>query len=693
MRYATAMAFLPSRALPILFRSRITRSPLCVRATLPDDGLRGFALLRADSQRAWNAVRQISTSSVSTPASANLPTSEAFKPVYDAGYISEYYSARPITAVTRLARVAAPFGVWLMRVRYFDKIWANPPTEKRADQLRELLCWAGPTYLKIGQAIGNRPDIVGLVYSSALQTLVDDVGTFDSDLAQAIVCEQLGIENVSEVFSEFGEEAVASASLGQVHKARLRKSGEWVAVKVQRPLLRNTAPLDVYVLRRLADYAKKTFTLRSNLVGIVDEFASRLWEELDYEQEANNMDRFRELYADDNIYIPRVYREYTTERVLTMEWIDGDKPPWMPREDARRLINIGVQCSLRQLLEYGLLHADPHVGNLLRKRDTNQLVYLDFGMCITLPKETRNTLIAAVVRLINRDYGRLAEDFVKLGFLPDGIDTKPIVPLLQKAFGDASDNDSVAGLSFGKLAENLTELAIKTPVRIPVFFTLIIRSLTILEGIALQTDSEFKIVDQSYPFVVQRVLSDDSPVLKQALRNVLISEETGRIRWDRLQSIASGLSSSSSSSSYSKSVSRGALDGVSSAAVERLLDFTLSEKGEFFRTALTLELTDTVDAVQLALAHRAHQLSGGLLPRPLEDFDAERVEKGLQIADAVRRRGPSLLGGAGDSRREIVAERMSEMVRVVLADITDRNTRRILRRLVRFVLGERVKEE
>ncbi len=684
------MAFLPSRALPLFVRTRLGANARCVRARLGDDGLRGFALLRADSRRAWSFVRQISTTGFAQPVSATDPPSDAFKPVYDPGFITEYYAARPVSAAVRLARVAAPFGTWLLRVRYLDKMRSNPPTERRAEQLRELLCWAGPTYLKIGQAIGNRPDIVGLVYSSALQTLVDDVGTFESGIAQAIVCDQLGIGSLSEVFSEFEEEAMASASLGQVHKARLRDSGDWVAVKVQRPLLRNTAPLDVYVLRRLAAYAKKTFTLRSNLVGIVDEFASRLWEELDYTREANNMDRFRELYADENIYVPRVYRQYTTERVLTMEWIDGDKPPWLPREDARRLINIGVQCSLRQLLEQGLLHADPHIGNLLRKRDTKQLVYLDFGMCITLPKETRNTLIAAIVRLINRDYGRLADDFVKLGFLPEGTDTKPLVPLLQKAFGDASGNGSVAGLSFGKLAENLTELAITTPVRIPVFFTLVIRSLTILEGIALQTDREFKIVDQSYPFVVQRVLTDDSPVLKQALRNVLINEHTGRIRWDRLQSIASGLSSSSSS--YSASVAPSALDGVSSAAVERLLDFTLSDQGEFFRSALTLELTDTIDAVQLALAHRAHQLSFGLLPKPLDDFDPDRVTAGLRIVDAMRRRGPALLGGAASSRRGILAERLNETVRVVMADITDRNTRRVLRRLVRFVLGDRAKD-
>ncbi len=266
---------------------------------------------------------------------------------------------------------------------------------------------------------------------------------------------------------------MASASLGQVHKARLR-SGEVVAVKIQRPALQLTAALDLYILRRAAAFAKRRFGLRTDLVGIVDEFGGRLWEELDYVREADNCDKFRQLYAEDTdeIYVPQIYRDLTTRRVLVQEWIEGTKAPWFPKEDALKLISIGVQCSLRQLLEEGFVHSDPHVGNLLRLKQNGKpkLVYLDFGMVTHIDVETRYNLIAAIVRLINRDYANLAKDFVKLGFLPTDADTSPVAPLLEKAFGDASSGGDVKDLSFGKLTSNLTGLAFATPIRIPVFF-------------------------------------------------------------------------------------------------------------------------------------------------------------------------------------------------------------------------------
>lgn len=623
-------------------------------------------------------------------------------PTYDAAAMNEYYDARPVEAISRLLRVAVPYSAWIIQTRYLDKYiykFGTIPTEKRAEQLRKLLTWAGPTYIKYGQAIGNRPDVVGLVYSKSLQKLVDNVGTFDIEVALEIVRRELGISDIHDVFAEFDTTAVASASLGQVHKARLH-TGEQVAVKIQRPEAPITAPIDLYVLRKGAAFAKRRFKLRSDLVGAVNEFGTRLWEELDYVNEADNMDKFRKLYAESNpdIYVPHVHRKYTTSRVLTMEWIDGDKPPWFPQDDALRLINIGVQCSLRQLLQEGMLHADPHVGNLMRHKASNQLVYLDFGMCITLSEQVRYSLIAAIVRLINRDYENLADDFVTLGFLPEDTDTKPLVPLLEKAFGDASEGEGVSNLSFGKLTSNLTELATTTPIRIPVFFTLVIRSLTILEGIALQTDPDFKIVDQSYPFVVQRVLEDDSDILLEALQNVLIDQKTRRVRWDRLQSIASGLSNGNGSGKKDKGapVTTPAEDTdsfISSTAMTRLLDFTLSDRGMFFRNALTLELSDTVDAVQLALAHRTSQLTGGLFPKPTDNFDSERVQVAMRIIDAIRRRGPDLLGKSdtpqAKERREKMSQVLNQTVRVVLADISDRNTRRFLRKLMKAILGEK----
>ncbi|PXF43220.1 hypothetical protein BWQ96_07049 [Gracilariopsis chorda] len=687
---------LPSNRLP----PRAPRRPYA--SASEQTAQRGFQLFRSDVSRLSRLLR----GDLSAILDRNFSLTR-----YDSAAIAKYYDARPFTAFIRVTAIGLPFLVWLFRVRKWDR-WrgtAGDPetTVMRAEQLRRLLTWAGPTYLKVGQAVGNRPDLVGVLYSNELQKLVDDVGTFDGNVAIKMVCEELQLNHISELFDEFAVEAFASASLGQVHYARL-KNGDRVAVKVQRPTVERDAALDVYVLRKVALFAKKRFKLRSDLVGIVDEFATRLWEELDYVNEANNCERFEVLYADsnDDVIVPKIYRNLTSKRVLTMEWIDGDKAPWMPEEDAQRLIRIGVQCSLQQLLDKGFVHADPHGGNLLRTKH-GKLCYLDFGMCVQVDQQTRYNLVAAIVRLINRDYENLAVDFVKLGFLPPDADTEPLVPLLAKAFGDASTSSALSDLSFGRLTDNLSELAFKTPIRIPVFFTLIIRSLTILEGFALQTDSAFKIVDESYPYVVKRILTDDSPVFQRALESVLVDPDTGRIRWSRFNSILNTRSSSLSEEGDGRSVGDSlvsqdknrdeTLSNVSNTALSRVIDFTISHRGAFLRRALELELADTADAVQLAAAKRFSDATYGLVPPPADEIDMDRVEKAIEIAKAIRARAPEVLStfavdssNTREDRRERqrrLTEQLREASRAVAGSIAERNTKRVLRKAVNVIFG------
>lgn len=661
---------------------------------------RGFRLLRSDLKRFGRVLKGDLTAILDRSLSLRR---------YDSAAIAQYYDARPFSAIVRVTSVGVPFLLWLFGVRKYD-VWRGVSGDKevaamRAEQLRKLLTWAGPTYLKVGQAVGNRPDLVGVVYSNELQKLVDDVGTFDSDVAVGMLCDELRISEVGEVFEYFGKEAVASASLGQVHRGKLL-TGEEVAVKIQRPTVENDAALDVYVLRKVARFARKRFKLRSDLVGIVDEFAERLWEELDYVHEADNCEKFERLYSqgNDSVYVPKVYRRLTTKRILTMEWIEGDKAPWFPKEDARRLIRVGVQCSLEQLLDKGFVHADPHGGNLLRMKD-GKLCYLDFGMCVEVAPEIRQDLVAAIVRLINRDYDNLGTDFVKLGFLPPDADTEPLAPLLTNAFGDASTGSALSDLSFSRLADNLSGLAFATPIRIPVFFTLIIRSLTILEGFALQTDASFKIVDESYPYVVGRVLRDDSPAFQKALKDVLIDSDSGRIRWTRLRSLVSTRSSSLSGDRGGKEIETvtkaqgDALGGMSNRALNRVIDFALSDRGGFLREALQLELADTADAIQLAVATRISHATRGILPAPKEEVDMDRLEKAVTLAQALRMRVPELLSGVHSGnennrddirkRQERLVEELFEASRAVTGSLVERNTRRLLRKAIGTIFGER----
>lgn len=344
-----------------------------------------------------------------------------------------------------------------------------------------------------------------------------------------------------------------------------------------------------------------------------------------------------------------------------------------------------------------------------------RLCYLDFGMCVLVAGQIRLDLIAAIVRLINRDYAGLGEDFVKLGFLPTDVDPRPIVPLLEKAFGDASSGEGLSDLSFSRLADNLSGLAFETPIRIPAFFTLVIRSLTILEGFALQTDASFRIVDESYPYVVGRVLSDDSPVLQKALQDILIDKSTGRLNWNRLNSLLT-TRSASLPESHRKSSDRDKFalrassrnssftSQMSDRALERVLDFVLSEKrGGFLRAALQLELTDTIDAAQLALAHRISAASNGVIPSPRERPDVKRLERAVSLVHELRVRSPALLlrpprmagdlGGMSDEhlqkhRRKQLTRQLLDTSRIVAANITDRNARRTLRKIIASIFGD-----
>ncbi|KAJ1478697.1 ABC1 family-domain-containing protein [Baffinella frigidus] len=365
--------------------------------------------------------------------------------------------------------------------------------------LQAALTAAGPTGVKIGQALSNRPDLVGQEYMDALGALQDDVGAFSTEEAARIIAANLGAD-VAEVLERLPVAPVASASLGQVYRARLRgmAPGQEVAVKVQRPGLASLIPLDMYILRGVAGIGKMVLKLRSDLPSILDEFASRLFEEIDYNQEANNAIRFGQLYGDiEGLVVPSIYPDFCSRQVLTMEWIQGTKAPWtegkgndapegprgseVERKAWAELIKVGVQCNLKQLLDDGFFHADPHSGNLL-KTENGDLAYLDFGMMSSLSQPRRYELIAAIVHLINRDYKLLARDFQVLEFIPEDFeDLDAMSVALEKAFGDASSGGRLAAVNFAKLADNLAAIAFRFPFRIPAYYSLIIRSLTILE--------------------------------------------------------------------------------------------------------------------------------------------------------------------------------------------------------------------
>jgi predicted unusual protein kinase regulating ubiquinone biosynthesis (AarF/ABC1/UbiB family) len=515
---------------------------------------------------------------------------------YDPQAITDYYRARPLQIAARTKQLFVPLARYITRV-WWDKrqgVTSDAVSRQRAIELRELLTQLGPASIKIGQALSTRPDIVPPLLLEELTKLQDQIPPFDNAIAYRFIEEELG-GRPDELFEELSERPIAAASLGQVYKGKL-KTGETVAVKVQRPGLTQTITQDLYILRGLAQWVMKRFTIvRSDLVGILDEFATRIFEEMDYNHEGRNAERFASLYGYiPEIYIPKIYWDYTGRRVLTMEWIEGTKLTEIAAIeaqgiDATALIEVGVQCSLRQLLEYGFFHADPHPGNLLAMRD-GRLAYLDFGMMSQMEPYQRYGLIEAIVHLVNRDFESLASDYVKLEFLDPDVDLTPIIPAFAQVFNEAMTS-SVADINIKVITDKLSELMYEYPFKVPAYFALIIRSLVTLEGIAINVDPDFKVLSKAYPYVAKRLLTDPAPELRSSLKNLLFRED--QFRWNRLENL---LRNAKGSSEYDLS---GSLD--------QAIDFLFSERGEFIRDRVAQELINSLDTFGQQTVDRIQQ--------------------------------------------------------------------------------------
>ncbi|MEM8777506.1 MAG: AarF/ABC1/UbiB kinase family protein [Cyanobacteria bacterium P01_G01_bin.49] len=513
------------------------------------------------------------------PISDTSPDSWQYRPEI----IEQYYSQRFLQVCGRLFSVFQIFARFALGL-WWDKVRGKNPKEerKRAIDLREMLTTLGPTYIKIGQALSTRPDLVPPVYLDELTTLQDQLPSFPNEIAYRFIQEELG-KHPDTIYRELSAKPIAAASLGQVYRGTL-KTGEKVAVKVQRPDLIKRITLDIYIIRKLSIWAQKTFSfIRSDLVAITDELAGRIFEEINYFQEGRNAEEFAELYGHlPEIYIPKIYWEYTGRRVLTMEWIEGTKLTNIEAIEsagisATHLVEVGVNCSLRQLLEHGFFHADPHPGNLLAMTD-GRLAYLDFGMMSRIKPYQRYGLIEAVVHLVNRDFESLAYDYVKLDFLTPETDLEPIIPALTEVFGNALGS-SVAELNFKSITDQMSDMMYEFPFKVPAYYALILRSMVTLEGIAIGIDPNFKVLSKAYPYVAKRLLIDPSPQLRASLKDLLFKD--GSFRWNRLENL---LRNAKDSQDYD-------FDRVLNQAT----DFLFSQRGEFIREKLINEIINALD--------------------------------------------------------------------------------------------------
>lgn len=569
------------RARPRVCRRRATRdttaSPLAVN---------GKPVLEADDwfftesgQKGWFEAMELNTI---TPELPELLTEMGVQ--YDPDRLSHALRSKRTELVTRALQISTSLGTFIAQlVRDYATGQIRRNMKLRARQLTTVLTKLGPSFVKVGQALSARPDLFPRTYLEELSTLQDQLPSFPQKLALTVIEQELG-SPVDEIFADLSEFPVAAASLGQVYKGKL-KTGEDVAVKVQRPGIGENIALDMILLRRLMAVVDKRLSFYQPIVPLVDEFAGKLFAELDYIAEGHNCEKFQSLYGDmDNIRTPKIYWNYSARRVLTMEWIDGVKltdDEGLSEFDFKLtdFINVGLECSLRQLLEHGFFHADPHPGNLLATRE-GDLVFLDFGMMSTAPVTARYALIAHVVHLVNRDYLAMCQDYYELDFMDPSVDTTPIAPALANFFDDILDQSSVSKINFKTIIDGLGDVLFEFPFQVPGYYALIIRSLTVLEGLALQADPDYRLLDQAYTYMASRLLTDPEPRLRQSLQEVLF--KNGRFRWNRLENLVNEGSKSQS---------------FQPQQMWLLLNWIVSPGAEEIRDQLAKELSTVLDAV------------------------------------------------------------------------------------------------
>ncbi|CAJ1953251.1 unnamed protein product [Sphenostylis stenocarpa] len=366
-------------------------------------------------------------------------------------------------------------------------------------------------------------------------------------------------------------------------------------------------------------------------------------QEMDYNNEASNGIKFRNLYGSiPDVVVPLMYMEYTTHKVLVMEWIEGEK---LSEVRDLYLIEVGVYCSFNQLLECGFYHADPHPGNLLRTYD-GKLAYLDFGMTGEFKQELRDGFMEACLHLVNRDFDALAKDFVTLGLLPPTADKEAVTKALTGVFQDAVAK-GVRNISFGDLLGNLGTTIVNIRKGISVYGRNILAagrnivseqvgklikttslsmqesflcinsnlgylhtsrlslegsalgSLAVLEGIAISFNPEYKVLGSTYPWIARKVLTDSSPQLTSSLETLLYKD--GVFRIDRLESLLT----ESLRAKTKKAIVKQTEGADSRMVVKEILSFTLTEKGEFVREIIVQEFAKGLDALGVATLETA----------------------------------------------------------------------------------------
>jgi len=382
---------------------------------------------------------------------------------------------------------------WINRSRFGQRLFRRKRSPKRQvystpERIRITIEELGPTYIKFGQILADRPDMVSERFRNELKKLQSKAKPFNDDDAQNLIRKELGLE-IEEVFSEFDTECFASASIGQVYKARLI-TGEDVIVKVQRPHIENKIRLDLYLMRYIAKSAVKNYPELAaiDIVGLIDEFGQSIIRELDYYNESSNLVRFGEMFKDDpRVHIPKVFMDYTTRRILIMEQVGGVTPdsPEILRQndlDPEIIAANGADIVLKMVLKHGFFHADPHPGNIFILPG-NVIALIDFGMVGVLKPNHLNFLANFAMGFYRSDAAAITQSLITLcgiRYFDDESDLEFEIDQLLKSYAYLPFEK----IDFARIMQECINLMVKYQLKIPSSIFMLVKALVTIQKFA-----------------------------------------------------------------------------------------------------------------------------------------------------------------------------------------------------------------
>ncbi|KAL7497991.1 hypothetical protein ACHAWT_006846 [Skeletonema menzelii] len=610
---------------------------------------------------------------------------------YDPKAAEEFYAKRPFMVLKRILRLASLTAVFntgllfdwlilgkLLRDEEYTALRRNEP--QRAKEALVLCQQLGPTFIKLGQALSIRTDLLPEIYALELRALQDAVPPFDSTEAREVLKRELGVRDLNRLFETLSEEPVASASIGQVYRGTLRDSQKDVAVKVQRPGILGEIALDLYVLRlltpiqtKLQNAVNRQKTTQEDIdtaVSLVDEWGRGFVAETDYRLEARNTVQFEEamrMRKLDAVCAPAVVEDLVRDKVLVTEWVEGTRLDRDASDDVPRLCGVAINAYLTMLLDTGVLHCDPHPGNLLRTTD-GKLCILDWGMTLAVPNDLQYALLEFIAHINTEDYDSIPQDFINLGFSPadvslERLQSSGITEGLSFAFrqlsqggGPAKIQERVKEEFKERYGSELSDAELRDAARadmlermeaqlasegvdvkgvtnvmeemsrrnrelfaLPPYVLYVARAFSTLEGIGLSIDENYAIVQECYPYLSGRLFTDRSPRAKAALRAMLGLSES-EMYSEGLAAVKEGVGAAPRNSlspkkllemtdnfaSYTAATATVDRDGAGrTAAAQEFAKLLLDKEGSTLQDILVEELAKFGDATTRSLLRQA----------------------------------------------------------------------------------------